>query len=277
MKRNVRFFLCFFLFMCGVQSYGFAGDSDAITEISIGTVRTELEKEAVAYVIKHVPKDDIYIEDKTGFTDFSPNIEIQTGGEDTFNGLVAKIQGHKTIMKEVYDSDLESKRTCSECRFSVIPFALGLETDRNMENISLLGEVGYFPVGKSRGGKSRFGLNGPRIGLFIESGYKFETEEGTVDTGGAIDESEEDPDSFLARVKVDMRGRFGVDSDMINFLPSVRGWYDLANSEVYYKVTANVRLNVFKGKPFEFKYEKGSGAPNFNEGEQFSAGMAIVF
>jgi len=270
--RVLGFISLYFVLLANIP----AAENKSITEISIAAVRTELEKEAVAYVIKHMPKNDIYRSDSLGFTDLSPNIELQTGGDDSFNGLIAKLQGHKTIMKEVDDPNT-GKRTCSECMFSVIPFAVGVETDRNIEDVNLLGEVGYFPVGKSRNGKPRYGLNGPRIGIFLQAGYKFKTDERTVEAGGATDESEEEPDSELIRTKIDIRGKFGNDSNLFNFIPGIRGWYDFVNSEIYYKLEAAFRLNIVENIPFEFKYENGSGAPNFNEGEQFSAGIAMTF
>lgn len=252
-------------------------ETGSVTEISFGAVKTELEKSAVAYVIKHSPKDDIYVADKTSFIDMSPIIEIQTGGDDSFNGLVAKLQGHKVLTKSIDDPRLGSI-TCAECSFHVIPFAIGMETDANMENISLLGEIGYFPVGRQNSeGKPRFGLSGPRIGFFLQAGYKFNNKEGSVGSGGADDESSEEPDSNLARAKVDIRGKFGGKTNFFNLIPNVRGWYDFINSETYYKAEAIVRLNITNDKSFDLKYEKGSGAPNFNKGEQFTAGLTMTF
>jgi len=247
----------------------------AITEFSVAAVKTELDKAAVGYAIRHKPGDDIYLASRNGFVDATPDIEIRTGGDDTFDGITAKLMGHNTFMSEVPFGD--GTRTCSECRFHVMPFGVGIETDRNLENVSLLGEVGYFAVGRARAGKPRYGLNGPRAGIFLQAGYKFDSEDGTADVGGAADESDEEPDSELLRVKADVRGTFGNPDSYFTFIPAARVWYDLANSETYYSIEAAVRLHVLEGKPFEFKYEKGSGAPNFNDGEQFSAGLVISF
>ncbi|MBT8150513.1 MAG: hypothetical protein KJO62_03855 [Gammaproteobacteria bacterium] len=114
---------------------------ESITEISIGAIRTELEREAVGYAIKHRPTNDIYLASSSGFTDATPIIEILTGGEDSFDGLIAKLQGHRSFLPQNFYANEGNVGSCSECAFHVVPFAIGIETDRNLENVALLGEV----------------------------------------------------------------------------------------------------------------------------------------
>jgi hypothetical protein len=51
------------------------------------------------------------------------------------------------------------------------------------------------------------------------------------------------------------------------------------NSEIYYTLEAKVRfyLSQQKDKFFDFEYQKGSGAPNFNQGDQFGIGLTVTF
>ena len=55
------------------------------------------------------------------------------------------------------------------------------------------------------------------------------------------------------------------------------GWYDIANGKTYYRVTAACRVRIAKDRHFAFACEKGSGAPNFNKGNQFSANITVTF
>jgi hypothetical protein len=55
-------------------------------------------------------------------------------------------------------------------------------------------------------------------------------------------------------------------------------WYDFLNGEVYYTIQGKLRfyLTQNKDKFFDFKYQKGSGAPNFNQGDQFGMGLTVT-
>jgi hypothetical protein len=47
------------------------------------------------------------------------------------------------------------------------------------------------------------------------------------------------------------------------------------NSEVYYKLSGKIRFLLNKDYCFDLGYEKGSGAPNFNQDEQFTTNLGI--
>ena len=63
----------------------------------------------------------------------------------------------------------------------------------------------------------------------------------------------------------------------LNVVPSAEFYYDIANDEVYYQLKGILRLKLAGSSAIDFTYEKGSGAPNFNEGDQFGVGLTFAF
>lgn len=277
------------LFISAMPCLSVASSQDgAPVEISIGTIRTEAEKAAVGVLIKYADKiDEDYFASnakdvKTGggkgwLLDITPEVELQTGEEDSFNGLIAKMTANYISFDTISINGVETPDTSKY--FSVFPVSVGIESDRNFNNTSLLLEVGYVPF--NLGSKWRLGLDS-KIGVFLQAGYKLENDsDPELLEGGAIDESEESADSEIARLKIDSG------TDLIRFeysggktialVPRARLWYDIANDEVYHKLEAKLEFSLGDDKSFDFRYEDGSGAPNFNEGSQFSANLTIMY
>lgn len=286
-----RYFLflvtLFFVSVMSCASNASEKDSSPV-EISIGTIRTEAEKSAVGVLVKYVENiDEDYfvsnaknhkIKDGKGWLiDITPEIELQTGGEDSFNGLIAKMTLNYISFDTTIINDIETPDTGSY--FSVFPVSIGIESDRKFNNASLLVEAGYVPFNLRS--KLRLGLES-KIGIFLQAGYKFENDSNPEpEEGGANDESQELADSEIARVKIDagtelLRFKYWGEKS-IALVPRARFWYDIANDKVYHKLEAKLEFSLGKDKSFDFRYEDGSGAPNFNEGSQFSANLTIMY
>jgi len=165
------------------------------------------------------------------------------------------------------------------------PVSFGVETDQDFETISGLAEVGVMPWLQ---GVLPQALKSLRFGLFVQAGYKFEVDEGDIqavdnDAGGNIDQSLEAVDDML------LRGKFRLDWSYASYnqesepgmgfaLPlALAGWRDLANGEWYYSVQATARIKLRQNLVYDLGYAKGSGAPNFNEGDQFSGRLTVIF
>ena len=129
------------------------------------------------------------------------------------------------------------------------------------------------------------------IGGYLQAGYKFSTDDNpnaaNEKTGGAKDESEEDTDDALARVKLeasldldlgDLSG-VGFAALPIRFLPTAKIWYDVVNSEFYHSIGAILRfkLDEKEGTFFDITIQDGAGAPTFNEGSQFGGRLTVRF
>lgn len=251
-------------------------------KVSLSTIRTEAEKAAVGFAIdwsKKISVEKLIVGDGW-LTQVSPDVKIQTGDQDAFNGIVAKAVGYHaefdTTRSEGGTEVVDSKKP-----FHVFPFSIGAETNRDFSAVNSLVEAGYIPF-RRLSDKHILGLN-PAIAVFLQGGYKFDTSSTATGTGGATDESEEKKDSAILRAK------FGGELDyaIIDYriersfglavIGEAWGWYDIVNNDWYHRLAATLRLTVGKEKHFDLKYENGSGAPNFNEGDQFSASLTVAF
>lgn len=285
----ISVFLCIILFCVSTIAYADNEDDNTPLDISFGTVRTEAEKAALGILVSYIKKiDEEYLftsadpkNAKPGsgwLFDISPEVEIQIGEEDAFNGLIAKFTGNYIRFETTKIGDYYTP--CSDCFFHAFPLSFGFESDRNFENVSSLLELGYVPFYLKN--KWKLGLKS-KIGLFVQAGYKFEIEDNPeVKEGGSVPETEEEPDSEILRFKLDAGTQINLFSyskgkQSVSLVPRVRLWSDMANSEIYHKYEATLKFSLGKDKSFDLKYEDGSGAPNFNEGEQFSANISIKY
>lgn len=276
-------------------------DESEAVELSLGTVRTAAEVAAVKFLAEYAEGlDAIFVTnanevkisgaDTGSILDLSPEISIETGDQDSFNGVIAKMTGNymRVQLKDIPDP-LDSTKTLQvgdlDKLVHVWPISFGFEGDRNFDSVSAILETGYIPLLIPKGIGFRH-----KVGIFAQAGYKFDaTEEGELETGGAQDQSAEEEDSSILRLK----GRAGTqlcvlgegkcwhkisdDNWGVNIILDASGWYDLNNSEVYHSLEAILRLTLFDGRHFDLKYQDGSGAPNFNEGEEFSANLTVQF
>ncbi len=277
-----------FLFVLLLFPYVVSGEDKATQQsplsLSLGTIRTEAEASAVNLLIEYT-KDlpDLFKPCQLGqmscLLDLTPAIKIETGDKDSFNGVILKLSGNYVIF---YETDIPAPHTVDTDRvFHAFPIAVQVESNRKFDNVSTLLEVGYVPF-YLRESKTnlKLGLN-PKIGIFLQAGYKFKTSD-NAETGGAADQSKESPNSALLRLKGALDANipvisFSEDKFGISFLPKATGWFDIANSTFYHSVELIARLTLAKGKYFDVKYQNGSGEPNFNKGDQFGANITIQF
>jgi len=257
-------------------------------EVSLGMFRTDTDRGAINLYLRYqehldenkifqdIGEDDFRI-GRGWLAGFSPDLLVQTGGEDAFRRVIAKMRGNY-FWPELIESGNNPKKSKSFLRF---PLALGFETDHRFDNLIFMGEFGYELIGRPAG-KNQM-IKRSEIGLFLQTGYKFDIEDnGSGEFGGAVDESEEDPDSFITRAalgggsEIDLF-HFNKNRYLFRFLPSGRLWYDLPNTEFYYRLDLILRLALTPDKSFDLRYELGSGEPNFNDGNQIGADFTLCF
>ncbi|RJP77016.1 MAG: hypothetical protein C4524_09005 [Candidatus Zixiibacteriota bacterium] len=248
-------------------------------------IRTELEREAVGLLIEFSPQlnQGRYLSGSGGAGYLGPSFALRTGSDDAFESILAKVTGF-WIGTPPLDEDNEPDYIRHWVH--VFPFSAGLETDRDFTTPAGVIELGWTPLGP-RGRinparpQARFGLAPDRrFGLFLQGGYKFKAAENPASLpsgAGDLDASAEKPDAALARIKAELA--YGFDwEDRVLLLPLGTVWYDVVNGEVYFRAEGLIRFMLVQNRYFlDFRYEKGSGAPKFNEGDQFSAGLAIAF
>lgn len=290
MKKNLKFVLIIVLL---IAFPALASAEDTLTnlggEISWYVIRTELEKDALGLVAKVSPKlnESRYFATKSIAGYLGPIVEVRTGGNDAFESVLAKIRGFVLVPRPL-DKDGEPNNFGW---VHVLPFSVGIESDRDFNKPVALAEFGWTPIGPrlpitpdKLDHAKRFGLDPDRaFGLFVQGGYKFNDHENANTTstssvvGGNTDQSHENPGEAIARIKAELVYGFDL-ADRIRLTPTATAWYDMKNSKVYYRLEALIRVAIAKDKySLDFRYEKGSGAPNFNKGDQFSTGLTLAF
>jgi hypothetical protein len=248
--------------------------------LSLGSVRTENETAAIRLLVEYTSElgeIDIDITDRF-WGNLSPYIRFQTGEKDAFSGIIAQLGGnfYSFSYDEVDGINVENTRAF----FHVFPLGVGAETNREFNNLNALLEFGYVPWYQNIPSLPDF-IRKSKIGIFLQSGYKFKTRVIETDDGSTdqIRDNENDP---LFRLK----GVFGFNPKLVfsgdgqtgvSILGHITGWWDIIDKKEYYRVDATFRIHLSSDKFFDLTYERGSGAPNFNIGDQFSANITIQF
>jgi hypothetical protein len=254
--------------------------------LDIATVKTAFKNTALGIGIDYLKQYnniDKQFNGRNGFLSITPELTAKMGTSDVFSQLIVKLSGFYLKGKVI---ELEGvKLIDSKSMMHVFPISIGAESNTDFTFINSLVEVGYVPYYQGQGNNnvSDF-LKLTQVSVFLQAGYKnkIDTVNAANITGGKIDESEEQINNGLLRSKVnitlDTKNFFtGKDKPGLGLIGRATWWYDFLNSKTYYRLEGKLRLYLVKNKYFDFTYEKGSGAPNFNKGEQFGAGLSVTF
>ncbi|MFT5499342.1 MAG: hypothetical protein ACI9TH_004757, partial [Kiritimatiellia bacterium] len=183
-------------------------------KVKLATIKTEAEAAAVGYAVSFAEElsgfegfkwGDFPMLNKGYYIDFTPDISLKTGEEDSFSSLNAKLTANVVMFSTTTVPGAGGIRTPDPTRLTwVAPISIGVETDRNYNNVGMLAEAGIVPL-KSLGQNQVLGFN-PKLGVFIQGGYKAEVDSAATNTtrsasSGDVDESEEGPDDAIARLK----------------------------------------------------------------------------
>jgi hypothetical protein len=255
--------------------------------VKLGAIKTALKDNAINLGLRYLNSLDSLWEEQDYLFDgdhslflVMPDVEIQTGSSDAFSSVNVKATGLWMLFKTTEVAGVITPDT--EKLFHTFPMSLGLETNNRFDRINTILEIGYVPWYQSAARKTPEWIKKTKLGFFIQGGYKFALDTAEVYTaGGAIDESMEELNDPLFRVK----GSFGIDTRPIIKLNYLRmglvgyadGWYDFMNSQVYHKIEGKIRMYLSPKTYFDFEYQNGSGAPNFNEGDQVGMALTVLF
>ena len=259
--------------------------------LSLGTLQTRAREAALRLAIDYgnslVRNDEyLHVTSGTAFWKVEPEFHILSGDEDAFQGVVAKIKAlHVQFSRELIDVDGVMVPNLDK-PIHTFPFSAGAEADGDFQTVNGIAEVGYVPW-----------LSGPpwdwvSAGVFLQAGYKFRRDEDADEersgdeaardgNAGDIDQSAEEEQETIARLKASLllkTPEYPILSTFhVQLLGGADGWFDAINSEVYHRVTGTFRIVLSKDRYFDLTYEHGSGAPNFNRGDQFSANLTVTF
>lgn len=255
---------------------------------SLGTAQSGDSVSSLQGTLKYqVSLDDIFwsnfdpSSDSGSLFDITPDVFLNFSEGPQFNSVVLRFTGNYIAFSTVEVAGAitpDSSKT-----LHVFPISLGLEADQSFDNASLIAEAGYVPYRLSPIGDSdfRLGVN-PRVGIFAQAGYKFGLNNET-DVGNGADESSEVGDSEIARLKFSASVEVPLfevgKANPVSFdlLASADLWYDFVNDEIYNHEEVILRVGLNEDQSLDFKYENGSGAPNFNQGDQFGVFLSTSF
>lgn len=251
-------------------------------QVNIGAGKTELRDNAVTIGITYLKSfdsiwrnNDYLFAGKNSLFALTPEVNIQTGTQDAFSNINLKMTGLFMTFKTTTVSGIETPNTRKV--FNTFPVALGMETNNLFNNVNGIIEAGWVPWYQNATSSAL--IRNTKFGVFLQGGYKFHINSDTA-VGGAKDESEEIPDRSILRAK----GSFGFDTKSIikinglkvGLVGSSDVWFDLINSATYYRIEGRGRFYLDQFKYIDLIYQKGSGAPNFNQGDQFSLGLTVT-
>lgn len=277
-----KFILFFIQLLLGVLISNFI----AAQEVTLGTVKTDLKQKSISFGVKYLKtldsiweQQDYLISGEKSLFLITPDLDIQSGTNDAFSSINAKITGLAMFFQTTKVAGQITPNTAKT--FHTLPMSLGIETNNKFNLINSIFEIGYVPWYQAESRQIPRWLKHSKFGLFVQSGYKFKVDStGDNSIGGEKDQSKEKLDNAIFRLKAS----FSIENKplKINYLKvgllgKADGWYDFLNNEVYYNLLAKFRIFLTDNNYFDFLYQKGSGAPNFNQGSQYGMGLTVVF
>lgn len=253
-------------------------------QVTIGAGKSELRENAITIGLTYLKSFDsiwknsqyVFVGKNSTFS-LSPEVYMQTGTEDAFSSINVKATGlftkFKTTAIRGYQTPDPTKLMHN------FPIAIGAETNNLFNILNGIIEAGYMPW--YRGATKSKLLKQTKVGIFLQAGYKFFLDStGKSAIGGEVDQSKEQIERGIARVK----GSFGIDTKTIikinnldvGLVGTADVWYDFINGATYYRIDGRGRFFLDKERYIDIIYQKGSGAPNFNRGDQFGLGLTIT-
>lgn len=284
MKTIKSIVLCVFLLSIYVSTYSQMNSKPI--EISVSTIKTELKQNGIQFGFSYLQsldslfeRQDFLIEGEHSLFLITPRINIQNGNEDAFSILEGKITGLIMLFDTTKVGGIIVPNTGKT--FHTFPISFGVETNNHFNFVNGIAEIGWVPWYQNNPKLPNW-IKKTKLGIFVQSGYKFGIDTTTVvAVGGATDQSKEIINHGLFRVK----GSFGFDTrsilsmQNIGLVGNADLWYDILNTQIYYTIQGKIRFYLTKEKDnfIDLLYQKGSGAPNFNEGDQFGIGLTVSF
>ncbi|WP_103866151.1 hypothetical protein [Aquimarina sp. I32.4] len=272
------------LILC-FQYTSYGQDEKPIT-ISLSTIKTELKNNAISYAFDFFDKkiDEIATEmiQPKGFWLLAPDLTMRSGGEDAFSSI--DLQAKATYVPVRVVEVGGTPTGCSECTLHLIHFAGGVETNNDFTILNSIAEVGYEPLFSFNKKMPKIIKETTSIAIFAQGGYKFDfINADDINVGGDKDESEEDIEEPIFRAKgvflFDSKKIFELGTFKFSIVGDATGWYDILSDDFYHRIAGNFRMTLTNDNTMaiDLKYENGSGAPNFNQGDQFGLGLTVKY
>lgn len=259
-------------------------------QLNLGALSTKDRKAALLFAVDYATDldsifgtKDIYIAGDNSIFTINPRIKIQSGTEDAFSSIEAKLTGLflKFKMKPLASNPAilipDTRRL-----IQTFPVSIGVESNNTFSNINAVAEVGWAPFYQSASGGTPGVLRYTQIGFFLQGGYKFKIDSVAIlASGGQKDQSLEKLNDYLVRAKgsfrIDTKKLLEISGLSIGLVGNFDGWYDIANGKVYHKAEGIARVYLTDRQSIDFNFSNGAGAPNFTTGNQVGLGFRAMF
>jgi hypothetical protein len=268
-----------FLIALAVLQVGRAQDG----AMSFGYAKTSLEQNAINFAISYLKKSEPMLEmfkdGKRSLLSFSPDIDILLGSNDAFNGLTVKYVGNIMRFQTTSVAGIEGVPDLGRL-FHNFPVALGFETAQDFSFINGIVEAGYIPWYQNDR-RIPAQLRRTKVGVFLQGGFKASLIDSQINENDVVRKTESTGNEILrTKMLVGFNPTWYFSSDRslgFSLVGNGTAWYDFLNSGFHYRLEGRLRLIFLTNYYLDFGYEKGSGAPNFMTGEQFTANLSIIF
>lgn len=259
--------------------------ASAQLSLNIGAQRTQLDNSAITIDISYLRSldslfggTDFFVPGKKSFLMVAPELDLQTGTDDALSSIVVKASGLLTTFKTTTSPSGLITPDFNKT-VHVFPISIGVESNASFNDINGIFEVGWEPFYQSYSRPSPEWVKRTRFGIYLQGGYKFESD--TTGIGGEVSESEEPEKRGIFRAHgtgaLDTEAFITIRGLGIGLVGSADGWADIVNSAFYYKLEGRARVYLTPETYFDFVLSKGSGAPLFNEAAQGGISVGIKF
>ncbi len=254
----------------------------AQVKVTVGGVRTETNQAAIAIGFNYLKSlDSLYggkeamIYGKRSWIMVTPEVDFQTGGADALNGITGKATAMITKFRTTVVDGIETPD--ADKVLHVFPVSVGAESNNRFNFVNGIVEAGYTPYYQSVTSNLPHWLKRTKLGVFLQTGYKF----GDSSNWNPDDQSQEAMRSGILRARgsfsINTRDVITVDAFRVGIVGKTNVWYDFVNRKFHSQIVGTARLRLTPTMFVDVEYQKGSGAPNFNDGDQFGTGLSILF
>lgn len=253
--------------------------------LNIGAGKTDQKKEAITFGIQYLRSLDSVLNSgehvkygRNSIFLITPAFNIQSGTNDALNLLTAKVTGELLTYETTQATSGHSIPNFAR-PFSSFPFSAGIETNDQFQFINSIIEIGYVPVFIGRDNPEV--LRHTHLGIYLQGGYKFKLDSNAVfNEGGDKDGSDEGVNTGLFRAKghldVDTKAIAQLGTIKVGLVGSADVWADIVNGSIYHRLDGIFRVYLSTKQTIDFVYQHGSGAPLFNQGEQFGFSLHLI-
>lgn len=254
-------------------------------DVNLSAVKTDLKDNAIKIGIRYLQQwdslfkiQDVFAARNKSLLQLAPSFDIQTGTEDAFSSITAKLSGmwmHFKTKELAGNEAVDVGRT-----WHIIPISIGFESNNRFDVVNGIFEVGWIPWYQSYARHSPDWIRNTSLAFYLQAGYKF-SKDTSGKVGGEVDESLEAEESGIVRLKgsatANIFNPVTIGSFRLGLVGGADVYYDVLNSAIYHKLDADLRFFVSADDFISLKYSHGSGAPLFNQADEWGIGLRVSF